>query len=633
MSTASLSAALEQLRTAVAPVRLPLDLPTAAGQRAAARELSAQLQDYVLPRLATIDAPLLCVVGGSTGAGKSTLVNSMIGRRVTIPGVIRPTTRSPVLICHPSDERWFSDDRILPGMARVHGASLEVRALQLVAEPTLPPGLALLDAPDIDSVVAENRELAAQLLQAADLWLFVTSAARYADAVPWDYLHQAAERAASVGVVLDRVPPAAMGEVPQHLAQLMTERGLENSPLFAVPETTADADGLLPDAAVAPIRGWLATLAADQQTRQRVVVQTLTGAIDQVHHRAPRVAQAVRDQAEAVDQLRQDADDSFAEAARAIAQQTADGSLLRGEVLARWQDFVGTGEFFRALEERVGWLRDRLKAVFTGPPKGAENVQVAVEAGLETLIDEEVRKAVERTEAAWRAQPAGRQVIAQTQLDLRRPSAEFSRAVQRTIRDWQGDVMDLVADEGMQKRSVARFAALGVNGASVALMLFVFAHSAGLTGAEVGIAGGAAVLSQRVLEAVFGDDAVRKLAQKAKEDLDARIDALCANELERFHSALRALQVEPEQADRIDAAVDAVAAARRDGLGIESDIPEALDQGAAAAALPAGTGEPARPGSTQAAVIAPAQQAPALEQAPPAEAVVVDAEIVGEERR
>jgi hypothetical protein len=56
-----------------------------------------------------------------------------------------------------------------------------------VVEDSIPAGLALLDAPDIDSVVVENRQLAAQLLAAADLWLFVTSAARYADAVPWSF--------------------------------------------------------------------------------------------------------------------------------------------------------------------------------------------------------------------------------------------------------------------------------------------------------------------------------------------------------------------------------------------------------------------------------------------------------------
>lgn len=205
-----LESALVELRAAVAPAQLPLPLPGADAQRLAVREITAQLDDYVLPRLASIDAPLLAVVGGSTGAGKSTLVNSLVGRRVTTPGVIRPTTRAPVLVYHPADARWFADDRILPGLARSTGASNSSRSLQLVAEDSIPEGLAILDAPDIDSVVAENRQLAAQLLAAADLWLFVTSAARYADAVPWDFLLAAAERSAAVAVVLDRVPPRAI---------------------------------------------------------------------------------------------------------------------------------------------------------------------------------------------------------------------------------------------------------------------------------------------------------------------------------------------------------------------------------------------------------------------------------------
>ena len=77
-----------------------------------------QLDDYVLPRLRSLDAPLLVVVGGSTGAGKSTLVNSILGRHVTTPGVLRPTTRAPVLVHHPDDAPWFTGQRILPGMAR-----------------------------------------------------------------------------------------------------------------------------------------------------------------------------------------------------------------------------------------------------------------------------------------------------------------------------------------------------------------------------------------------------------------------------------------------------------------------------------------------------------------------------------
>src|SRR4051812_17977323 len=180
-----LEAALAELRATVAPVTFPLPLAQAGEQQRAVQEITRQLDDYIMPRLATIDAPLLAVVGGSTGAGKSTLVNSLVGRQVSAPGVIRPTTRAPVLVHHTSDARWFTDDRILPGLARSTGAVKDSRSLHLVVEDSIPPGLALLDAPDIDSVVVENRQLAAQLLAAADLWLFVTSAARYAHAVPW----------------------------------------------------------------------------------------------------------------------------------------------------------------------------------------------------------------------------------------------------------------------------------------------------------------------------------------------------------------------------------------------------------------------------------------------------------------
>ena len=172
-------------------------------------ELVHQLDDYLLPRLRRLDAPLLTVVGGSTGAGKSTVVNSLVRAPVSPAGVLRPTTRSPVLVCHPYDLHWFSDDRVLPELARTSGAGADQQTLQLVSSAAMDPGLALLDAPDIDSVVVENRRLAGQLLAAADLWLFVTTAARYADAVPWDLLQTAAARGTALAVVLNRVPPGA----------------------------------------------------------------------------------------------------------------------------------------------------------------------------------------------------------------------------------------------------------------------------------------------------------------------------------------------------------------------------------------------------------------------------------------
>lgn len=561
----SLSAALAELNGVLGSARFPLPLPDAVPAQQVAAEVGHQLDDYVLPRLAALDAPLLAVVGGSTGAGKSTLVNSLLGRVVSRPGVIRPTTRGPVLVHHPDERHWFAGDRIMPDLPRLTGSGTDARELQLVPEPGLPPGLALLDAPDIDSVVAENRELAAQLLAAADLWLFVTTAARYADAVPWQFLQAAAERSAAVAVVLDRVPPAAMQEVPAHLAEMMRDRGLPHSPLFVVPETATDDKGLLPDGAVQPLRHWLGELAADSAGRAAVVRATLDGAIMAAARRSQVVASALDGQLQALAQLRVEVEQSYAEAVRSVAVQTADGTLLRGEVLARWHDFVGTGEFFRALEQRIGWLRDRVVAVFRGEPPQASDIKEAVETGLEALIRAEADAAAERAESSWQAHVGGRALLARSTEDLSRASGTFAAATARTIRDWQGDVLDLVSQEGMGRRSKARFLALGVNGVGVALMIVVFAHTGGLVGAEIGVAGGTAVLAQRVLEAVFGDQAVRRLAERAKEDLDDRTQALLSAELVRWYRLLDADPVDPVAADRMREVAATVERARAAG--------------------------------------------------------------------
>src|SRR3954471_11629878 len=158
--------ALQQLRDAVAAA--PLGLATTGRDAAArtARSVVDQVDDYLLPRLRDLEAPLLTVVGGSTGAGKSTLVNSLLGAHVTAPGVLRPTTRSPVLVCSPVDQAAFSGDRVLPGLARRTGEGEATSGIKLVVSDALPSGLALVDAPDVDSVVEANRELAGQLLAA-----------------------------------------------------------------------------------------------------------------------------------------------------------------------------------------------------------------------------------------------------------------------------------------------------------------------------------------------------------------------------------------------------------------------------------------------------------------------------------
>jgi len=577
-SSARMLTTLVRLRDALQRAALPLEIPGVEERRVARVEMIDQLEDYVLPRLVQIDAPLLTVVGGSTGAGKSTLVNSLVGTRVTTPGVLRPTTRSPVLVHNPADAGWFGQDRILPDLERTASATTDPNALQLVATTSLPPGLAVLDAPDIDSVEERNRVLATQLLAAADLWLFVTTAARYADQVPWDFLKQAADRSAAVAIVLDRTPPAAVAEVSSHLARMLTARGLRDSPLFAVRESIVDTDGLLPASDVAEIKDWLGALAADAGARSRVVKQTLEGAIRSLAAKSHQVADAAMEQVAMQARLLRDVDQAYDDAVRTIDEASADGTLLRGEVLARWQEFVGTGELLRGLESKVSWLRDRISNAVKGKPQQAGRVTVAVESGLQTLILENAENAAERSAAAWQSLEAGRQLLDEGGQDLARASRDFRARSDRAVRDWQQGVLDLVRKEGADKRSTARFLAYGVNGLAVALMVVVFASTAGITGAEVGIAGGSAVVGQKLLEAVFGDQAVRRLATAARRDLNERVEALLDAERRRFVDRLDKQEISttsPEEIREVARAVDDLRFAQRMAEREESAVPRA----------------------------------------------------------
>jgi len=541
--------ALVRLRGRLQSAELPFDLPGVDTLRRSRVAMIDQLEDYVIPRLTTLEAPLLAVVGGSTGAGKSTLVNSLVGHRVTTPGVLRPTTRSPVLVHHPDDGHWFGQDRLLPDLQRVEHVTDDPDSLQLVATDAVPAGLAILDAPDVDSVEERNRLLAAQLLAAADLWVFVTSAARYADQVPWGFLRQAAERSTAVAIVLDRTPDEAITTVSTHLARMLATRGLKDSPLFTVVEGDVDDDGLLPAHHVGEIRGWLDSLAGDADARTVVVRQTLDGAVRAIARQAYPVADAVGDQAAIAVTLRSDVHRAYDDAIEKVVEACADGTLLRGEVLARWQEFVGTGELLRSLEEKVSRIRDRVANAVRGKPQQAERVTVAVESGMETLILEHAEAAAEAAHRSWSQQPAGATLLAGGPADLGRASRDLRRRAERVVRDWQSDVLDMVRTEGADKRTTARYLAFGVNGLSVSLMVVVFAGTAGVTGAEVGIAGGSAVLGQKLLEAVFGDQAVRTLAERARKSLQQQVTSLLEAERARYLTLVDAVALQPGSGD------------------------------------------------------------------------------------
>lgn len=568
---------------------------TAEHGTASARTLLAamarQLDDYILPRSASVDNPLTIVVGGSTGAGKSTLVNTLLGEPLTQSGAIRPTTRHPVLLHRAEDEAALSPERFLPTLPRTRTSGMNAgsqalpgldpkiaRALIPITTSALPQGIALIDAPDIDSVSEENRTLAKELLSAADLWLFVTTANRYADAVPWELLHEAAARSIAIAVVLNRVPEGDEEAIENDLRRMLDEAGIHAVLIHTVTEQQRDEKGMLAPVSLAPLTLWIRELGADAPARAAIARQTLAGAVETLAGNLQVLAAEQARQQAAHQSLATIAAEEYEDALTTIDGALSDGSLLRGEVLSRWHDFVGTGDFFRSLDSTIGRLRDRVGSALRGQPAAAQKVEDALESGIHAVVLDAAARASENTRTRWRASRAGRSLLArldapQATSAVPEQNAEakgevqsaediFSAAVAEQIRLWQGSVLEMIREEGADKRKRARFLSLGVNAAAVMLMVAAFSLTGGITGIEAGIAGGSGVVGTKLLESIFGEDAVRRMATRARTDLLERMADLLTEHAQPFTAVLEEAdpQADAEDIHRAAEQVQAIAA-------------------------------------------------------------------------
>lgn len=553
--------------------------------------MARQLDDYILPRSASVDNPLTIVVGGSTGAGKSTLVNTLLGEPLTQSGAIRPTTRHPVLLYRAEDEAALSPERFLPTLPRTRTSGMNAgsqalpgldpkiaRALIPITTSALPQGIALIDAPDIDSVSEENRTLAKELLSAADLWLFVTTANRYADAVPWELLHEAAARSIAIAVVLNRVPEGDEEAIENDLRRMLDEAGIHAVLIHTVTEQPRDESGMLAPVSLAPLTLWIRELGADAPARAAIARQTLAGAVETLAGNLQVLAAEQARQQAAHQSLATIVAEEYEDALTTIDGALSDGSLLRGEVLSRWHDFVGTGDFFRSLDSTIGRLRDRVSSALRGQPAAAQKVEDALESGIHAVVLDAAARASENTRTRWRASRAGRSLLArldapQATSAVPEQNAEakgevqsaediFSAAVAEQIRLWQGSVLEMIREEGADKRKRARFLSLGVNAAAVMLMVAAFSLTGGITGIEAGIAGGSGVVGTKLLESVFGEDAVRRMATRARTDLLERMADLLTEHAQPFTAVLEETdpQADAEEIYRAAEQVHAIAA-------------------------------------------------------------------------
>ena len=356
-----------------------LDLALSADGVEAARSLRdgliGQVRDQVVPRLQDADIPSIVVIGGSTGAGKSTLVNSVLGQEVSVAGVLRPTTRTPVLVANPEDVDSLSEHPLTQVCRQ------EVSA-------AIPAGLALIDASDLDSVHEANRALAGRLLEAADLWLFVTTAARYGDQTPWTTLEEAARRETPIGVVLNRVPAKILPEVRRDLITRLQGLGLSEAPFFVVPDA-GPHEGLLSGDGVSELRDWLQLLAGRHRAAG-LVRRTGRGVWSTLRADLERLADDVDAQNAVAEELERTCQELRQTAIEALSADIRAGSAGQGATATRWITLASSGGPLASLAQggklRRGFLGRADKARAEGLSQLANDARQALANQLQAAI-------------------------------------------------------------------------------------------------------------------------------------------------------------------------------------------------------------------------------------------------------
>jgi energy-coupling factor transporter ATP-binding protein EcfA2 len=568
----ALESALLNLRKRIAAVPLLYETPGMAEVKAERAKLLSQIDDYLLPRLRRSAAPLLVALVGSTGAGKSTLVNSIVGMQVSATGVRRPTTNSPVLACHPDEADWFAENNFLPSMPRVRQEGLARPGrdglLVLAASEGVPKGLALLDTPDIDSVVQAHHEFAYQFLDASDLWLFVTSASRYADAPVWQMLQHARDRGASLGIVLSRVPSGSRSELTGHFAAMLDANGIDDADRFVIPETRV-TDSMLPPDAFQPIRAWLTDTARREDRRVAVLTQTMSGVLDTFRTRVPALAAHAEAQLGVRSRLRGEAEAPYRDALAKVEKVTRDGSLLRGEVQVRWQDVIATGDLMRTLRARKT-PRQGKRARKRPAPERANSIKSALRSALESAIISAADSAAEDADSRWRADRAGAALLTAanqkrapgTRADqlfasafggetdgaagepagitiLGRSARDLPLRAARAVSAWQDNVLRLVRDADRAKRSRARPAPLDDESLALLMVLAILGESATVSQTAASPDdSNISTLPWSILTTVLGEQSVRDICRKARAELNERARLLFDEELLRFPEAI-----------------------------------------------------------------------------------------------
>lgn len=178
-------------------------------------------------------------LAGSTGSGKSSLFNALVGFDISTVGVRRPTTSHPVACA------WSPGSDAVLDWLEVSQRHRTTRHSELDADHSSDlDGLVLLDMPDHDSRERSHRLDVDRLVVKVDMLVWVVDPQKYADdALHTDYLRRLQGHDDVLVVVLnqaDRLHAGEPEEVLEDLRALLARDGLPEATLLMTSALTGD---------------------------------------------------------------------------------------------------------------------------------------------------------------------------------------------------------------------------------------------------------------------------------------------------------------------------------------------------------------------------------------------------------
>jgi len=379
------------------------------------------ITEYLLPRMSEPAAPVVAAVIGSSGTGKSTIVNSLASDRISEVGPLRPTTRTPVLWAHRDHGDRYWSEFVSRVRDRV-GSTVEV----VIGDDELTRELTLIDTPPAEYLAASGRNPAVDALALADLCVFVTSPSRYADMSAWEFLREIRWRGVPMLFVLNRLPAdrteavALLDDFERRLDDKVLLLEPDAAMVFGVNEAVGDRwHGGLDSTSVGALRNELSAV-SNTGYRDTLVSMTALTSGRNVVDRCRFILDEFDSVAASASVLNDSIDAAYARQVEAISEMIESGGVSDMARHRTWSE-------------------------------------AAVD--LTAIITRRAGVAAQETAGAWMANDVGRELLAGKGTSLWRHTEDTSWDVQGRLEEWEEVLADLAARKsrkGLLRPRVAR---------------------------------------------------------------------------------------------------------------------------------------------------------------------------------